>query len=229
LGGEQIDRHAIALSSRDTPSRMVDQAGSGALPLDCHGERGDGEFGTHVLAHGPTHHLAGRQVEDHGQVEPALAGRNVGDIDQPDFIGLIGDKILLEQVCRQRQIMLAVGCAHAIAVDAPASVAFRGVNNVSTRVYDAFAAQRLAYTAPLPTLRSHPHGGLRTDWRRRGLLLLSVADCRHDPRPLSGLEDDDDLIRFDAIEVEPDKFLPPALWDSIIGAPHPSAYSLTQV
>jgi hypothetical protein len=31
-----------------------------------------------VIAHGPTHHLAGEQVEDHGQVEPALAGRNVG-------------------------------------------------------------------------------------------------------------------------------------------------------
>ena len=32
--------------------------------------------------------------------------------------------------------------------DAPASVAFRGVNNVGTRVYNAFAAQWLAYTPP---------------------------------------------------------------------------------
>src|SRR6516165_8798397 len=32
--------------------------------------------------------------------------------------------------------------------DAPASVAFRGVNNVGTRVYNAFAAQWLAYTLP---------------------------------------------------------------------------------
>ena len=31
---------------------------------------------------------------------------------------------------------------------APASVAFRGVNNVGTRVYNAFAAQWLAYTLP---------------------------------------------------------------------------------
>src|SRR6476659_11497062 len=53
--------------------------------------------------------------------------------------------------------------------DAPASVAFRGVNNVGTRVYNAFAAQ---WYAPLPTLRSHPRGGLRTDRGRRGLLLL---------------------------------------------------------
>jgi len=60
----------------------------------------------------PANHLAGEQVEDHGQVEPALAGRNVGDIRQPDLIGLVRDKILLEQVCRHRQAMLAVGCAH---------------------------------------------------------------------------------------------------------------------
>jgi len=94
---------------------MMDEAGSRASPLDCHDERGDGEFGTHVFAHGPANHLAGEQVEDHGQVEPALAGRNVGDIRQPDLIGPLRDKILLEQVCCYRQAMLAVGCAHAIA------------------------------------------------------------------------------------------------------------------
>ena len=32
--------------------------------------------------------------------------------------------------------------------DAPASFAFRGVNNVGTRVYNAFAAQWPAYTLP---------------------------------------------------------------------------------
>jgi hypothetical protein len=98
---------------------MMDQACSRALPLDCHGERSDGEFGTHVIAHGPTNHLAGEQVEDHGQVEPALAGRNVGDIGQPDLIGLVGDKVLIQQVCRHREGMLAVGCAHAIAARRP--------------------------------------------------------------------------------------------------------------
>jgi hypothetical protein len=94
---------------------MMDEARYRAPPLDCHDERGDGEFGTHVLAHRPTNHLAGAQVEDHGQVEPALAGRNVGDIRQPDLIGPVRDKILLKQICRHWQAMLAVGCAHAIA------------------------------------------------------------------------------------------------------------------
>ena len=57
--------------------------------------------------------------KDHGQVEPALAGRNVGDIRQPDLMGPVRDKILLEQVCRHWQAMLAVGCAHAIAARSP--------------------------------------------------------------------------------------------------------------
>jgi len=98
---------------------MMDEARSRAAPLDCHDERGDSEFGTHVLAHGPANHLAGEQVEDHGQVEPALAGRNVGDIRQPDLIGPVCDTILLEQVCRHWQAMLAVGRAHAIAARPP--------------------------------------------------------------------------------------------------------------
>jgi len=97
----------------------MDEARSRAAPLDCHDERGDGEFGTHMLAHGPANHLAGEQVEDHGKVEPALAGRNVGDVRQPNLIGPVHDKILLEQVCRHRQAMLAVGCADAIAARSP--------------------------------------------------------------------------------------------------------------
>jgi len=33
-------------------------------------KRGDGELGAHVVAHRPADHLAGEQIEDHGQVEP---------------------------------------------------------------------------------------------------------------------------------------------------------------
>jgi len=48
-------------------------------------------------SNGPANHLAGEQVEDHGQIEPALAGRNLGDIRQPDLIWPVRDKILLER------------------------------------------------------------------------------------------------------------------------------------
>ncbi len=68
-----------------------------------------------MLAHRPADDFSGEQIEDHGQVEPALAGRDVGDIRQPDLIGLLGHEIPIQQVGRDRQGMLAVGRAHAIA------------------------------------------------------------------------------------------------------------------
>jgi hypothetical protein len=42
---------------------MKNEARSRAPLLDCHGERSDDEFGTHVIAHGPVDHFAGEQVE----------------------------------------------------------------------------------------------------------------------------------------------------------------------
>jgi len=56
--------------------------------------------------------------------------------------------------------------------NAPASFAFRGMNNVGSRVSNAFAAPMAGLYAPLPTFRSHPRGGQRTDRGRRGWLLL---------------------------------------------------------
>ena len=73
------------------------------------------ELGAHMVAHCPADHLAGQQIEDHGQVEPALASCDVGNVGQPDLIGPVGDKVLIQQVWRHRQGMLSVGRAHAIA------------------------------------------------------------------------------------------------------------------
>ena len=91
----------------------------GAAPLDRDGERGDGELSAHMVAHRPANHLAGEEIEDHGQVEPTFTDRDVTDIGQPDLIGLVGHKILIEQVCRHGQGMLALGRARAIAAWRP--------------------------------------------------------------------------------------------------------------
>jgi hypothetical protein len=68
-----------------------------------------------VLAHRPADHFSGEPIEDHGQVQPTLTGRDVGDIRQPDLIGLLGREIPIQQIGGNRQGMLAVGGAHAIA------------------------------------------------------------------------------------------------------------------
>jgi hypothetical protein len=38
------------------------------------------------------------QVQDHRQIEPALAGPDVADVTRPFLIGLIGSEIALQQV-----------------------------------------------------------------------------------------------------------------------------------
>jgi hypothetical protein len=85
------------------------------LPLDCHDQRSDGEFGAHMIAHCPADHFGGEEIEDHGQVKPTFAGRDVGDVGQPNPIGAVGHKGLVEQVWRHGQGMIAVGRAYAIA------------------------------------------------------------------------------------------------------------------
>ncbi len=94
---------------------MMDQARPRAASLECHGEGGNGEFGAQMLAHRPADDLASEQAEDHRQVEPTFAGRDVGDIRQPDLIGPVGYEIPIQQVGGYRQGLLAVGRAYAIA------------------------------------------------------------------------------------------------------------------
>jgi len=70
-----------------------------------------GKFGPEMVGHAPADDLAGGHVLDRGQVEPALAGRDVADIGQPDSIGVIGSKVSPQQVRCHRIVMPAVGCA----------------------------------------------------------------------------------------------------------------------
>jgi hypothetical protein len=84
--------------------------------LDCYCQRGHGEFDTPVLAHRPADDFPGEQIEDHGS-QPKRASprrRDVGDIRQPDLIGLLGPEIPIQKVGRYRQGMIAVGCANTI-------------------------------------------------------------------------------------------------------------------
>ena len=86
LWGDLTDSgvEVVAGSVLTAAIRVMDQARPRTAPLDGHGQCGHGKFGAHMLAHRPANYLAGEPVEDHGQVEPALAGRDIGDIRQPD-------------------------------------------------------------------------------------------------------------------------------------------------
>ena len=65
--------------------------------------------GLHVGLHAPAHHLAAEQVDHRGQVQPALAGGDVGDVAGPGPVGRVHREITVEQVGRNGQGMFAVG------------------------------------------------------------------------------------------------------------------------
>jgi hypothetical protein len=50
------------------------------------------------------------QVEDDGEVEPALLCPDIGDITRPFTVGPIGGKITVEPVRRDAQAMVATLC-----------------------------------------------------------------------------------------------------------------------
>ncbi len=45
------------------------------------------DLGVQGLTHGPADDLAGVNIEDGDEVEPALAGRDVGQVGEPDLVG----------------------------------------------------------------------------------------------------------------------------------------------
>jgi len=88
---------------------VMDEPRTWTLALDRHGQGGDGQLLAHVIAHRPAHYLAAEQIEDGGQVQPPLIGRDVGDVRQPNLIRPGGQEGLVEQIVGNRQAMIAVG------------------------------------------------------------------------------------------------------------------------
>jgi hypothetical protein len=83
---------------------MVNKPRAWSLPLGCHDQSTKGQLRAHVIAHGPTHHLPGRQIQHRGEIQPSLARGNVGHVGQPHAVGYRGRELLLEQVGRNRQL-----------------------------------------------------------------------------------------------------------------------------
>jgi hypothetical protein len=68
----------------------------------------DREIFLHPVADGPTYHPAGMQVEDDGQINPALARPDIGDVAGPFLVGLARSEILLQEIWRDVECMVAV-------------------------------------------------------------------------------------------------------------------------
>lgn len=88
----------------------VEDRASGRRPEgDRHLQRPDRQIAFHAVADSPADHAAGMQVEDHSQIQPALAGPDIADVARPFPIGSICREVTVQQVRRDIEPVVAVG------------------------------------------------------------------------------------------------------------------------
>ncbi|MNX85066.1 hypothetical protein D3C86_1168920 [compost metagenome] len=75
------------------------------------------EIGVHGTADPPTNDAPGEHVDDEGHVQPALPGRDVGEIGNPKLIGSVGLELSIDAIKRTRRSRIACGRAHHLAAD----------------------------------------------------------------------------------------------------------------
>jgi len=63
----------------------------------------------HALRHRPTDDAAGKEVQHHRQIQPALVGPKVGDIAVSFLVLGTGAEVLCQQVVGHWQVMSALG------------------------------------------------------------------------------------------------------------------------
>jgi len=72
------------------PTIGVMNAAFGWLPeRDGHLQRPDREVSLHAVTHSPADDASGMQIQDHGQVQPALARPDIADVTGPFLVWLI--------------------------------------------------------------------------------------------------------------------------------------------
>ena len=103
-------------STLNSAIRVMYQSSAGALMLDGHHQRRGRQLRPQVVAHRPSHDFARVQVHDGGDIQPALACCDVGQIRQPDLVRLgCGCELPVQQVGGNREGVAAVGGLHALA------------------------------------------------------------------------------------------------------------------
>jgi hypothetical protein len=73
-----------------------------------HFQRADRQIAFQAITDCLADHAPGVKVQDHRQIEPALAGPVIADVSCPFLIGLIGSEIALKQVWGDVERVIAV-------------------------------------------------------------------------------------------------------------------------
>ena len=83
--------------------RMEKAAWRRIAEAHCHIERPDCQILLHSVTDRPAHNAAAMQIEDDGEVEPALRRPDIGDIASPLLVGRSSNKITVQPVRRNAQ------------------------------------------------------------------------------------------------------------------------------
>ncbi len=70
---------------------------------------GQHKIGCHLLAHGPSHHLAAECVDDHRQVDEARPRRQVRHVGHPQLVRRVGAEVAVHQIGRWTLARVALG------------------------------------------------------------------------------------------------------------------------
>jgi hypothetical protein len=68
-------------------------------------QRIEHEVGVHGTAHPPTHDASGDDVNDQGDIQPALPGRRIGEIRDPQPIGALGLELPIDPIQRATALL----------------------------------------------------------------------------------------------------------------------------
>src|SRR2546425_726454 len=99
----------VAAGVLTAPIRMMQQAPRGTTASQRHPEGVEGEVVRDALAHRPADGEARAEIEDHRQVEPALARRDVRDVGDPRLIRLCPLELPRQDVGRDGERVSRVG------------------------------------------------------------------------------------------------------------------------
>src|SRR5262245_4776801 len=88
--------------------RVMDQTDCRCTLADGHAQRVDDDLRMQRRGHRPADDPSREEVHRRREVEPALVGRDVGDVRDPDLVRRTGAEVLVEAVRRDRVAVLAV-------------------------------------------------------------------------------------------------------------------------
>ena len=86
---------------------MVNAALRGLAQCHGHVQRPDRQIPLHAITDGPTDDTAGVQIKDDSQIQPAFTGPDIAYVTCPFLVGAISSKVLIQQVGRNVERVVA--------------------------------------------------------------------------------------------------------------------------